>query len=176
MIAKAITDYNSSDSVAQIDFIGRPYDLHHITHDNDTSSKETYLTLAAIQYFTPSRAHEERSIKQTSVSERSTIKPSHSSRGTSQFYKNISYHDSQQEHGGFNVKLILSGLLLAGKSELAVLGALAILAGSAHGGVVPVAAPLAVASFGSSYTAHSINHALAQPVALPAVAKYAASP
>nr|CAD7408684.1 unnamed protein product [Timema cristinae] len=60
--------------------------------------------------------------------------------------------------------------------ELAVLAVLAVLAGSTHGGAVPVAAPLAVASFGSSYTAHSVNHALAQPVALPAVAKYAASP
>ena len=44
-------------------------------------------------------------------------------------------------------------------------------------GVAPLAAlPYAVAPFGTSYTAHSINHALAAPVAVPAAAPLAAAP
>jgi hypothetical protein len=44
-------------------------------------------------------------------------------------------------------------------------------------GVGPLAAlPYALAPFGSSYTAHSINHALAAPVGVPAAAPLVAAP
>jgi hypothetical protein len=44
-------------------------------------------------------------------------------------------------------------------------------------GVAPLPAlPYALAPFGSSYTAHSINHALAAPVAVPAAAPLVAAP
>jgi hypothetical protein len=44
-------------------------------------------------------------------------------------------------------------------------------------GVAPLAAlPYALAPFGSSYTAHSINHALAAPVGVPAAAPLVAAP
>jgi hypothetical protein len=44
-------------------------------------------------------------------------------------------------------------------------------------GVAPLATlPYALAPFGSSYTAHSINHALAAPVGVPAAAPLVAAP
>lgn len=60
-----------------------------------------------------------------------------------------------------------------------VLAALMALAAVTRAGVAPLAAaalPYAVAPFGSSYTAHSINHALAAPVAVPAAAPLVAAP
>lgn len=60
-----------------------------------------------------------------------------------------------------------------------VLVAVMALATVTRAGVAPLAAaalPYAVAPFGSSYTAHSINHALAAPVAVPAAAPLVAAP
>ncbi|KAJ4446938.1 hypothetical protein ANN_13640 [Periplaneta americana] len=52
--------------------------------------------------------------------------------------------------------------------QILVLAALLLLATTTMAGVAPLALPYAVAPFGSSYTAHSINHALAALVAVPA--------
>ncbi|PSN45893.1 hypothetical protein C0J52_20517 [Blattella germanica] len=55
--------------------------------------------------------------------------------------------------------------------------ALVALATVSEAGVAPLALPYAaIAPFGSSYTAHSINHALAAPVAVPAAAPLVAAP
>ncbi|XP_069702033.1 angiomotin-like [Periplaneta americana] len=59
------------------------------------------------------------------------------------------------------------------KNTILVLAALLLLATTTMAGVAPLALPYAVAPFGSSYTAHSINHALAAPVAVPAAAPVA---
>lgn len=58
-----------------------------------------------------------------------------------------------------------------------MLVALVALATVTSAGVAPLAAlPYVVAPFGTSYTAHSINHALAAPIAVPAAAPLAAAP
>ncbi|KAJ9590835.1 hypothetical protein L9F63_016133, partial [Diploptera punctata] len=58
------------------------------------------------------------------------------------------------------------------KNTIVVLAAILVVA---QAGVAPLALPYAVAPFGSSYTAHSINHALAAPVAVPAAAPLVAA-
>jgi hypothetical protein len=61
--------------------------------------------------------------------------------------------------------------------QINILATLMALATLTRAGVAPLAAlPYAVAPFGSSYTAHSINHALAAPVAVPAAAPLMAAP